>query len=45
MTHEIGISQNGGVNWWFIAENEDTPTILKMRYTQDVVNKVMGYSL
>lgn len=45
MNHQIGISQNGGVNWWFIAENEDTPTILKMRYTQDVVNKVMGYSL
>ena len=45
MSHDIGISQNGGINWWFLTENEDTPTILKMHYSQEVVNKVMGYSL
>lgn len=41
---ELGVSQNGGVNWYFLTKNEDTPTILKMHYSQDVVNKVMGYS-
>lgn len=44
MSHDIGVSQNGGVNWWFFTENEDTPTILKMHYSQEIVNKVMGYS-
>lgn len=44
MGHDIGVSKNGGVNWSFFTENEDTPTILKMHYPQEVVNKIMGYS-
>lgn len=39
----IGISQNGGKNWWFMDDHEDLPTILSMHYNQDVVNAVMGY--
>ena len=42
--HDIGISHNDGVNWYFFNENEDAPTILKMHYSQEVVNTIMGYS-
>jgi hypothetical protein len=39
----IGISQNGGKNWWFMCDHEDLPTILKMHYSDEVVDEVMGY--
>lgn len=41
---DIGISYNNGVDWYFFNGNEDAPTILKMRYSQEVVNLVMGYT-
>lgn len=39
----IGISQNGGTNFWFMNNHDDLPTILAMHYPQNVVNAVMGY--
>lgn len=39
----IGISQNGGKNFWFMNNHEDLPTILSMHYPQNVINAVMGY--
>lgn len=39
----IAISTNGGQNWTFNTVNEDTPNILRVSYSEDVVNKVMGY--
>lgn len=39
----IGISQNGGTNFWFMNNHEDLPTILGIRYPQTVVNAVMDY--
>ncbi len=39
----IGISQNGGTNFWFMNNHEDLPTILGIRYPQSVVNAVMDY--
>lgn len=39
----IGISQNGGTNWWFMSNHDDLPTILAMHYGQDVINAVMDY--
>ena len=41
--YTVGVSFNGGVNWYFMAFNDDTPNILRLRFTQDVINKVMGY--
>ena len=43
MSRDIGVSQNNGENWLFFAENEDTPAILGMHYSQEIVNKVMNY--
>jgi len=39
----VGISFNGGRNWYFIALNDETPNILRLRLAQSVVNEVMGY--
>lgn len=39
----IGISQNGGTNFWFMNNHEDLPTILGIHYPQNVVNAVMDY--
>jgi hypothetical protein len=39
----IGISQNGGTNWWFMSNHNDLPTILAIRYDQEVINAVMNY--
>lgn len=39
----IGISQNGGTNWWFMSNHDDLPTILSMHYNQEIVNAVMDY--
>lgn len=39
----IGISLNNGKNWTFITMNNDTPNILRLKFSEEVVNKVMGY--
>ena len=39
----IGISHNNGVNWWFMNNHEDLPTILGKNYPSEVVNAIMGY--
>jgi hypothetical protein len=39
----IAISTNAGKNWTFNAVNEDTPNILRVSYSDEVVDKVMGY--
>lgn len=39
----IGISQNGGTNWWFMNNHEDLPSILALHYNQEIINAVMGY--
>ena len=43
MDKTIGISQNGGTNFWVMNNHEDLPSILSMHYPQEVVNAVMGY--
>ncbi len=39
----IGISFNNGTNWTFLALNDDTPNILRMRFSQSIINQIMGY--
>lgn len=39
----IAVSANGGKNWTFNAVNEDTPNIMRISYTEDIIDKVMGY--
>ena len=39
----IGISQNGGTNFWFMNNHDDSPTILGIHYPQNVVNAIMDY--
>ncbi len=39
----IGISHNGGKNWWIMDDIDELPTILEMRYPQEVINAVMDY--
>ena len=39
----IAVSTNGGKNWTFNAFNDDVPNILRISYSEDVVDKVMGY--
>lgn len=39
----IGISSNHGTNWTFLALNDDTPNILRMRFNQSIINQIMGY--
>lgn len=39
----IAVSTNAGKNWTFNTVNEDTPNILRVSYSDEVVNKVMGY--
>lgn len=38
----LGISENGGKNWWFIAINSMTPNIL-CDFPEKVVNEIMNY--
>lgn len=37
----VGISLNNGVNWTFIAKNSDTPNILRLRFSERVIDQVM----
>ena len=39
----LGISYNGGKNWSFIAINKDTPNILSISNSKEVIDAVMGY--
>jgi|GEM_PF-2094643 len=39
----IGISLNNGRSWTFLTMNNDTPNILRLRFSEEIVNKVMGY--
>ncbi|MGM9694537.1 MAG: hypothetical protein ACI3YC_05975 [Alloprevotella sp.] len=39
----IAVSTNGGKNWIFNTVNEDTPNIPRVSYSDEVVDKVMGY--
>ena len=39
----LGISHNRGKNWSFLTINEDTPNILRISNSDDVIDAVMGY--
>jgi len=39
----IGVTFNNGKNWSFITLNDDTPNILRLRFNQDIINKIMNY--
>ena len=39
----LAISTNGGKNWTFNAMNDDTPNILRISFSNEIVDKVMGY--
>ena len=39
----LAISINGGKNWTFSAMNNDTPNILRVSFSDEVVDSVMGY--
>lgn len=39
----LGISHNGGENWSFIAITEETPNILRISNSEDIIDAVMGY--
>ena len=39
----LGISHNGGKNWCFITINEDTPNILRISNSEDIIDAIMGY--
>lgn len=39
----IAVSTNCGKNLTYNAVNEDTPNILRVSYSDEVVDKVIGY--
>ena len=39
----LAVSTNKGKNWTFNTINDDTPNILRISYSNDIVDKVMGY--
>lgn len=39
----IAVSSNEGKNWTYNAVNEDTPNILRVSFSDEIVDKVMGY--
>lgn len=39
----IGISYNKGKNWTFLALNDDVPNILRMKFNEEIINKIMNY--
>ena len=39
----LGISFDDGKTWKFMSINDDTPNVLRMRFSEDIINKVMGY--
>lgn len=41
--NNIAISEDGGKHWTFMTEYEATPTILRMKFSDQIVDEVMGY--
>lgn len=41
----IGFSFNRGANWTFLAINEDTRNILRMRFNESIINKILHRSI
>ncbi|MCH5308367.1 MAG: hypothetical protein J1E58_00795 [Prevotella sp.] len=39
----LAVSSNNGKNWTFNAMNDDTPNILRISFSNEIVDKVMGY--
>ena len=39
----IGVSHNKGKNWTFLALTDDVPNILRMRFDEEIINKIMNY--
>lgn len=39
----IGISNNKGKNWTFLALTDDVPNILRMKFDKEIINKIMNY--
>lgn len=39
----IGISHNRGKNWTFFALTDDAPNILRMKFNEEIINKIMNY--
>lgn len=39
----IGISHNNGKNWTFLALTDDVPNILRMKFDEEIINKIMNY--
>lgn len=40
---DVAVSFNEGKNWTFNVINEDTPSILRIHFSDDTVDKIMGY--
>ena len=39
----IGVSHNKGKNWTFLALTDDVPNILRMRFDEEIINKIIKY--
>lgn len=39
----IGISSNKGTKWTFITLNDDSPNILRLKFSERIIDQVMGY--
>ena len=39
----VGVSNNKGKNWDFMAFTDEIPNILRMRFKEETINKIMGY--
>ncbi len=40
---DVGISFDGGKKWTFMALNEDSPNILGMRFSKEIIDQLMKY--
>jgi len=41
--YTIGVSFDKGKNWSFVAKSDDTPNILRMRFSNKIISEIMGY--
>jgi len=41
--YTVSVSFNNGKNWYFLALNDETPNILRLKFSNDIITKVMGY--
>lgn len=39
----LAVSTNNGENWTFNAMNDDTPNILRISFSDEIVDRIMGY--